>query len=134
MGALLSGALPPELAAALLRAAALAALGGGLGWALWALLARWRAGNPLLPLPGRGAAQVMVDDGPYRFSRHPLLAGLVVASAGGALLAQSAPALAAVLLARLALARWWLPRLEARLAQRFGGWWRDYAQAVPRRF
>lgn len=101
----------------------------GLGWLGWAVHTLRRAGVAIAP----GAAPVrLVDEGPYALGRHPMALGLLAALAGWALLAQSA----GLGLSVLALALWFdrvqLPREEARLAARFDGWWRDYAQDVRR--
>lgn len=101
----------------------------GLGWVSWATHALKRAGVAIAP----GAPpQRLVDDGPYAHSRHPMALGLLLAIAGWALAAQAI----SVALAGMALALWFdrvhLPREEARLAARFGGWWRDYAEDVRR--
>lgn len=101
----------------------------GLGWVSWAAHTLHRAGVAIAP----GAPpQRLVDEGPYALGRHPMALGGLVALAGWALAAQSL----SLGLAGLALALWFdrvqLPREEARLAQRFGGWWRDYAQDVRR--
>ncbi len=113
---------------------ALAATGSGLmllglGWVSWAARTLHRAGVAIAP----GAPpQRLVDDGPYALGRHPMALGGLVALAGWALAAQSL----SLGLAGLALVLWFdrvqLPQEEARLAQRFGGWWRDYAQDVRR--
>ena len=128
------GADPGSMVSLLLHTSGgLALLAGGLAWVAWALLERWRAGTP----PWRdGLPRVMVDAGPYRYGRQPVWLGLSAAWAGVALALHSLPLtpllLAADALALLAAARWWVPRQEAVLARRFGGWWRDYAAEVPR--
>lgn len=101
----------------------------GLAWASWAAHALRRAGVALAP----GAApQRLVDDGPYAFGRHPMALGGVLALAGWALAAQSFSVAAIAVVLALWLDRVHLPREEARLAQRFGGWWHDYAADVRR--
>jgi protein-S-isoprenylcysteine O-methyltransferase Ste14 len=101
----------------------------GAAWLAWAAWSLKRAGNPLR----HGAPPaVLVDSGPYRVSRHPMVLGGAVLLLGAAhLLAQ--PALLVLDAAwLLAMLRWVIPAEEARLAQAFGGWWRDYAQATRR--
>lgn len=101
----------------------------GLGWVSWAARTLRRAGVAIAP----GAPpQRLVDDGPYALGRHPMALGGLVAIAGWALAAQSLSIAAAGLALALWLDRVQLPREEARLAQRFGGWWRDYAADVRR--
>lgn len=69
--------------------------------------------------------------GPYALSRHPLYAGLLLASAGTVLLraragtAGAAAALAVVLHLKA-------DAEEQVLARRFGGAWEDYRARVPR--
>jgi protein-S-isoprenylcysteine O-methyltransferase Ste14 len=127
-----------ELAGAALAVASLALL----AWATWQLR---RAGTASataelqlagLPAPahqrGPRTAGMLLDEGPYAFSRNPqylglvgLLAGLAMAHAS-TLLALAAAGLALTLNAVL------IPREEALLARRHGGWWRDYRSQVRR--
>lgn len=101
----------------------------GLGWASWAARTLHRAGVAIAP----GAApQHLVDEGPYALGRHPMALGGLVAIAGWALAAQSLSLAAAGVALALWLDRVHLPREEAQLAQRFGGWWRDYTADVRR--
>jgi protein-S-isoprenylcysteine O-methyltransferase Ste14 len=102
------------------------------GLALSASAAWWlrAAGNPVLV--GAGGPARLVDEGPYAFSRHPMLLGVLLALLGAAMaLQQPALALLAALLALWA-DRVWIPAEEARLRQAFGGWYSDYARSVRR--
>ncbi|MBP6899701.1 MAG: hypothetical protein KBC73_06415 [Burkholderiaceae bacterium] len=106
-------------------------LSAGLAWATWALLTLQRAGARPGALPPR-----LIDEGPFARSRHPLALG-AVASLAGLALALGSPTLSPLLLLADGLLLLWLdrvllPRSEARQAQRFGGWWRDYAADVRR--
>jgi protein-S-isoprenylcysteine O-methyltransferase Ste14 len=95
----------------------------------WAAATLRRAGVAIAP----GAPpQHLVDDGPYALGRHPMALGGLLAVAGWALAAQSLSLAAAGVALALWLHRVQLPREEARLAARFGGWWRDYAADVRR--
>ena len=138
LGATLGSALLPA-------AAALAqALGQRLAWigpplmlagvflAAWAAWCLHRARPHDKQGRAVGVPAVLVDHGPYRYVRHPIwAAGLLTLLAATPVLAHPEPALLA--LGLWALARWrWIPAEEQRLAQRFGGWWRDYAATVPR--
>lgn len=101
----------------------------GLSWALWAAWTLHQAGTPLrtgsLPL-------VLVEEGPYRWGRNPMLLGLVTGQLGVAL-ALGVPALVGTAVAFGAIvARWHVPAEEARLRQRFGGWYSDYTAQVRR--
>jgi protein-S-isoprenylcysteine O-methyltransferase Ste14 len=110
----------------------------GLGWALvaafacwngWALLTMARARTALLP---GGATTAVLDTGPFARSRNPLYVGLLVLSAGLALLAASAWALAALPL-EWALLRWGAVLPEERyLAAKFGPAYDDYTARVRR--
>lgn len=101
----------------------------GLVWALWAAYALRRAGNAL-----RLAAtpQVLVDEGPYRYSRHPMYLGLALAIAGLALALVSPWLAGLALLFIVVVARVHVPAEEQRLRQRFGGWYSDYSTSVRR--
>ena len=143
---LLVAGLGATLGSALLPAAATLAqaLGQRLAWigpplmlagvflAVWAAWCLQRARPQDEQGRAFGAPAVLVDHGPYRYLRHPIwAAGLLTLLAASPVLAHPEPALLA--LGMWALARWrWIPAEEQRLAQRFGGWWRDYAASVPR--
>jgi protein-S-isoprenylcysteine O-methyltransferase Ste14 len=94
----------------------------GLSLSLWAALQLRLAGAP----------QVLVEEGPYRFSRNPMALGLAGLLAGLPL-AAGVPALALSAAAYLAwVRRVRIPAEEARLKQHFGGWYSDYAAQVRR--
>ena len=110
----------------------------GLGWLLVAAFAVWngwalatiaRHGTALLP---GGATTVVIDHGPFAWSRNPLYVGLLVGSAGVGLLAGSGWALAALPL-EWALLRWGavVPE-EQYLAAKFGSTYTDYTRRVRR--
>jgi protein-S-isoprenylcysteine O-methyltransferase Ste14 len=96
------------------------------GWAAWTLR---RAGTPIHP---RAEPRVLVDEGPYRFGRHPMYLGLAL-TIGGVAIAFGSPLL---LLAGVAfaavVARVHVPFEEKMLRRRFGGWYSDYAADVRR--
>lgn len=115
--------------AGMVEATGAALAGAGAAWAAWAAWQLRAAGTPVL---ARAEPSVLVEEGPYRVSRNPmalggaaLLAGLPLA-AGVPWLALAAPAYL------LHLQRVHIPAEEARLARRFGGWYRDYAASVRR--
>lgn len=96
------------------------------GWALW-LMARHRTGL----LPG-AATSTILDRGPFGRSRNPLYVGLLVCSAGIALLAGSLWALAA-LPVEWALLGWGAIVPEERyLSQKFGPVYASYQARVRR--
>ncbi|MEN9629322.1 MAG: hypothetical protein RJA10_2549 [Pseudomonadota bacterium] len=113
---------------ALTLAGAVLAL-AGLAMAAWAA---WHLRAAGTPLARHAAPQVLVEEGPYRFSRNPMALGVA------ALLAGLPLALGVPLLALAAPAWLWrasrthIPAEEARLSQRFGGWYSDYAAQVRR--
>jgi len=102
---------------------------GGLAWSTWAGWVLHRAGNPLRP----GAEpRRLVDDGPFRYGRHPMYLGGLLAVAGAA--AASGQIFAVVLAAALGIVvhTGLIPAEEARLRRRFGGWYSDYMGDVRR--
>ena len=82
--------------------------------------------------PQRGPRPVFVLAGPYLRIRNPLLVGLVLAIAGGALAAASW-SLGLLAVALLAGAHLWVVRVEEpRLSARLGAAYVEYLRAVPR--
>jgi protein-S-isoprenylcysteine O-methyltransferase Ste14 len=109
-----------------------------LGWILLAVFAVWN-GWALLAMGGHGtgllpgqASTTILDRGPFGLSRNPLYVGLLVASAGIALLAGSLWAVLA-LPVEWALLRWGavLPE-EHYLSAKFGAPYADYRSCVRR--
>jgi protein-S-isoprenylcysteine O-methyltransferase Ste14 len=108
------------------------------GWALvaafavwngWALVAMARHDTALLP---GGATTTVIRRGPFAVSRNPLYVGLLVLSAGLALLAASTWALLA-LPVEWALLRWGAVLPEERyLSAKFGQEYDDYVARVRR--
>jgi protein-S-isoprenylcysteine O-methyltransferase Ste14 len=84
------------------------------------------------PVPFNPPRELVVA-GPYRWSRNPMMTGLLAALLGGAFLLRSA-ALAAILVPALALAMYLVIRFveEPELEQRFGEAYRRYRAATPR--
>ena len=110
----------------------------GLGWLLVAVFVVWNgwslmtiAKHRTALLPG-GATTIVIDRGPFAWSRNPLYVGLLVASAGVGLVAGSVWALVALPL-EWALLRWGavLPE-EQYLAAKFGAAYTDYTGRVRR--
>jgi protein-S-isoprenylcysteine O-methyltransferase Ste14 len=96
------------------------------GWAL-AMIGQHRTAL----LPGEPTT-VVIDRGPFALSRNPLYVGLLVLSAGIALLAASLWALVALPL-EWALLRWGAVLPEERyLTEKFGAAYLDYAARVRR--
>jgi protein-S-isoprenylcysteine O-methyltransferase Ste14 len=98
----------------------------GLGLTAWALTLFWRARTSVMP---NQPASILVLAGPYRFSRNPMYAGLIVTYLG---LALWRDALWPVVLLPLVLfLLWWavIRKEELHLAEAFG---RDYAEYCRR--
>ena len=110
----------------------------GSGWLLVAAFAVWNgwalvtlAQHRTALLPG-GATTTVIDSGPFARSRNPLYVGLLVGSAGVALVAGSAWALVALPL-EWALLRWGAVVPEERyLTAKFGAAYTDYTGRVRR--
>lgn len=95
----------------------------------WALLVLVKAGND--PRPDR-PDQVLVQGGPYRFSRNPIYLGFLVALAGFALRSGDLWGWVAVAVGHLLLDRLVVAREEAYLATRFGAAYEAYRRRVRR--
>lgn len=88
-------------------------------------------GTQLTPRAEPPAGAQLMTGGPYRFSRHPMYAGLVLGGAGIAVLRRRVEPLAAW--AVLAAVLHVKSRDEDRwLAARFGGAYEEYAARTPR--
>ncbi len=103
----------------------------GIGWSVWAAWALRRAGTPVALL---AEPSVFVDDGPYRFGRHPMYLGITIAIGGSAVALGSPLLMLAAAVFWFLVARLHVPYEEAMLRQRFGGWYSDYAADVRRWF
>lgn len=110
----------------------------GLGWLLVAVFVVWNgwalvtiAKHRTALLPG-GATTIVIDHGPFAWSRNPLYIGLLVGSAGLGLVAGSVWTLIALPL-EWALLRWGavVPE-EQYLAAKFGATYTDYTGRVRR--
>jgi protein-S-isoprenylcysteine O-methyltransferase Ste14 len=101
----------------------------GIGLMLWAWRHFRHAHTPIAPT---AAPLVLVDVGPYRFTRNPMYLGIAVALLGlGLALGVPFMALAAAAFA-LIVHRVHIPHEETALQRAFGGWYSDYAAAVRR--
>ena len=145
-----AAALPPSLLALALAGVALvahAALWGvaapwgragaagallaaaGVLWGLWAWATFRLAGTPValtdMPLQ-------LIEEGPYRFGRNPMCLGTFAVLLGAALALGSPPLAVGALLFGSVVNAVHIPLEEARLARRFGGWYRDYTGATRR--
>jgi protein-S-isoprenylcysteine O-methyltransferase Ste14 len=110
----------------------------GLGWLLVGAFAVWNgwalvtiAKHRTALLPG-GATTIVIDRGPFAWSRNPLYLGLLVASTGAGLVVGSSWALIA-LPVEWALLRWGAVVPEEKyLAAKFGAAYTDYTGRVRR--
>jgi protein-S-isoprenylcysteine O-methyltransferase Ste14 len=130
VGVVLSGALGDPLPASpVTRALGWALVAAFVLWNGWALVTMARHRTALLP---GGETTVVIDHGPFGRSRNPLYVGLLVLSAGMALLTASGWALAALPL-EWALLRWGAVLPEERyLTAKFGAAYTDYTAQVRR--
>jgi protein-S-isoprenylcysteine O-methyltransferase Ste14 len=133
LGCLLTWIVPlgPGLGSA--NARALAA-GGSLalvGFALAALSALEfrRAGTSVVP---GEPSTVLLDGGPYRFTRNPIYIGFVIFYFGLAIMLTSAWMLVLLIPTLIVLQRGVVEREEAYLQSKFGETYRKYRARVPR--
>ena len=114
--------LPPPV-----RAAATAATAAGAAVAATGAGLHGRLLTPHVEPPGEAR---LLTTGPYRLSRHPIYAGLVLAGGGVAVLRRRPEPLVAWVVLAAVLHR--KSRLEERwLAVRFGRAWDEYARRTP---
>jgi protein-S-isoprenylcysteine O-methyltransferase Ste14 len=96
-----------------------------------AVAALARQGGQLTPKVEPVTGAELITDGPYRFSRHPVYAGLLVGAAGFATLRRRPePLVAWAVLAAVLHLKSGLE--ERRLRARFGRAYDDYALRTPR--
>lgn len=103
--------------------------GLGAGISGWAILTFAMERTPVLPL---APARVVVDTGPYRFSRNPIYLGLVVVYAGITLLMNTAWALLVLPVALVLLYLLVIQVEEAHMRERFGETYEAYRRRVRR--
>ena len=101
----------------------------GFGWVAWASWSLRRAGTALASL---ATPTVLVDEGPYRFHRHPVYFGIVVVMLGLGVTAGVPLMLVAAANFVAIVSTVHIPHEEARLQHAFGGWYSDYAASVRR--
>ena len=133
LGCLLSWTVPlgPGLGSANTRALA---VGGGfalIGFALMALSVRQfrQAGTSIIP---GEPSTVLLESGPYRFTRNPIYIGFVIFYFGLAIMLTSAWMLVLLIPVLIILQRGVVEREEAYLQAKFGGAYRKYQTRVPR--
>ena len=102
---------------------------GGLFFTVWGAGLFQRHGTAIKPFE---RSQVLVTEGPYRVSRNPMYAGLVVVLVGLVLLLQSlSPVVAPIVFAWLLHRRFVQPE-ERMLEERFGEAYTEYRRRVRR--
>lgn len=113
----------------ILVVAGVAIVVAGFAWLTWSALTMTRGGSSL-PVH-RPTAQLVIR-GPYRWSRNPIYAGMVLAFLGLGL-ARSSWWFVALAVAVALLLRWGvILREEAYLERKFGDEYREYAKRVRR--
>ncbi|HLE95734.1 MAG TPA: isoprenylcysteine carboxylmethyltransferase family protein [Candidatus Thermoplasmatota archaeon] len=95
----------------------------------WAAVTMTRAGTT--PLPARPTTAI-VDGGPYRFTRNPMYVSFALMTAGIAVLAGSAWALAAVPVGVAGITWGAIQREERYLERKFGDAYLQYKRRVRR--
>ncbi|MGQ3676555.1 methyltransferase family protein [Xanthobacter sp. TB0139] len=111
------------------RLAGLVLLACGLGLDLWAMATMHQAHTNILP---HRAADRLVTQGPFAWSRNPIYVGNTLALAGTGVMLLNVWLVAAAILAALATDRLAARREEAHLAARFGADFESYRKRVPR--
>ncbi len=133
LGCLLSWLVPlgPGLGSANGRALAVGGSLALIGFALAALSVREfrRAGTSVLP---GDPSTMLVDTGPYRFTRNPIYIGIVIFYFGLAIVLTSAWMLLLLIPVLIVLQRGVVEREEAYLQAKFGDAYRKYQTRVPR--
>jgi len=100
---------------------------GGLGVWLWSVFELRRGGSSSAAPTG-----VLVDTGPYRYSRNPMYVGVVVAVIGIGVAFESLPGVAVAVVVWL-LFRWMVLHYEEPLVKRhLGEPFEEYCRRVPR--
>jgi protein-S-isoprenylcysteine O-methyltransferase Ste14 len=133
LGCLLSWIVPlgPGLGSANARALAVGGALALIGFALMALSVREfrRAGTSVIP---GEPSTVLLESGPYRFTRNPIYIGFVIFYFGLAIMLTSAWMLLLLIPVLIILQRGVVEREEAYLQAKFGEAYRKYQARVPR--
>jgi|RhiMetdeSRZDD1v2_1073273.scaffolds.fasta_scaffold1340909_2 protein-S-isoprenylcysteine O-methyltransferase Ste14 len=133
LGCLLSWIAPlgPGLGSANTRALAAGGALALIGFALGALSVREfrRAGTSLIP---GEPSTVLLESGPYRYTRNPIYIGFVIFYFGLAIMLTSAWMLVLLIPVLIVLQRGVVEREEAYLQVKFGEAYRKYQARVPR--
>ena len=133
LGCLLTWIVPlgPGLGAGNVRALAAGGALALVGFALGALSVREfrRAGTSVVP---GEPSTVLLDNGPYRFTRNPIYIAFVILYVGLAIMLTSAWMLVLLIPVLIVLQRGVVEREEAYLQSKFGEAYRKYQTRVPR--
>lgn len=103
----------------------------GLSLAIWGRSTFTRLRTPVYP---NRDAKLLVEEGPYRFSRNPMYAGIIIACIGGCGIVKSLWPLVTTGIAVVLLYTLVIRREERHLAEKFGDDYRDYQRRVGRWF
>lgn len=106
----------------------------GLFWVLWAssyLHSIGRGSAVAVRILGLRPTEQLVTSGPYAYTRHPTLLGILFLLLGVALLTRSVSALVLLPIAALIGLEYARRREEPVLRERFGGDYRQYRRTVP---
>jgi len=101
----------------------------GFGLMAWGIITFRRRRTPVVPVQ---PARLVVEDGPYRFTRNPMYFGLTVAYVGIAALANQAWPLVILPVVLFVVSAAIIEREERHLRQRFGAAYEDYCSRVRR--
>jgi protein-S-isoprenylcysteine O-methyltransferase Ste14 len=103
----------------------------GLSLAYWGIATFHRLRTPVYP---NRDAKLLVEEGPYRFSRNPMYTGIIIASLGGCAMIQSWWPLVTIGIATAVVFFHVIRREERHLTEEFGDQYRDYQRRVGRWF
>ena len=104
-------------------------MAAGFAWMAWAWWCLRRADTPV---PSTAQPVMLVDHGPYRFSRNPMYVGMVAMMLGLGV-ATGVPFMAIAALNFVAIVgAVHVPFEEAQMQRAFGGWYSDYSASVRR--
>ncbi len=113
-----------------------AAFGGllavlALAWVAWAWATLQRPQWVVSPRPPL-QVRVLVDEGPFRYTRNPMALGTAAFLLGLGLAVSATLLVLAAVVLLLILNRHHIPHEEAQLQRAHGGWYSDYAATVRR--
>lgn len=102
---------------------------GGFGIMMWAWLLFRKRGTAVCPTD---PASVLIQDGPYRYSRNPMYLGILMMLAGAAFFLGSLPAFLAPAAFYVTVEEVFIPHEERSLDAMFGAAYSEYRARVGR--